>query len=102
MRIVGRMGETGRQNLLARQSDRENSSWILDGSEPEVHPRRYCCAWLEDSRPVSTPEREEDANDRVTGEGTEGSSWRLRGEPSTAEGKLWYMLPRAWVTSCTA
>ena len=40
MRIVGRMQKTGRQNLLSRQSHRENGSWILGGGESEVHPRR--------------------------------------------------------------
>ena len=62
MRIVG-----VRQNLLSRQSDRENSSWMLGGGESEVHPRRDRCAR---SRKLETSvdfEREEDANDRVTG-----------------------------------
>ena len=59
--------KTGRQNLLSRQSDRENGSWILGGGESEVHPIRDCRAWSGRLETSVDSEREEDANDRVTG-----------------------------------
>ena len=63
----GTNGETGRQNLLSRQSDRENGSWIIGGGESEVHQRRDCCSWSGRLETSVDSERKEDANKRVTG-----------------------------------
>ena len=87
MRIVGRMEKTGRQNLLSRQSDRENGSWILGGGESEVHPRRDCSARSGKLETSVDSEREEDANGQ-----SHWSSWRLRGEPCTEQ---------PWESRCT-
>ena len=74
----GTNGETGQQNLLSRQSDRESGSWILGGGDSEVHPRRDCSAWCGRLETSVDSEREEDANDRVTGRAGDCEASRVK------------------------
>ena len=63
MRIVGRMEKLGDKIFFLGRVIESTAC----GYSVEVHPRRDCCAWSGRLETSVDSEREEDANDRVTG-----------------------------------